>query len=97
MCWPHLSGGLEIEERYPRSNNPREPRRKRLNFVRSSSHSRRNSSSSDDDYALMHSSFHTARPIREEMRERHDPQMLMHQEHAMRQLHGQNQEMHRRL
>ncbi|KAI4284265.1 MAG: hypothetical protein L6R38_001542 [Xanthoria sp. 2 TBL-2021] len=96
MCWPRLEGGLEIEERYPRSNDPREPRRRRLNFVRSSSRSRRNSSSSDD-YALMHSSFYNARPIRAEMRERHDPRILQQQEHAIRQLHGQNQQMHHQL
>ncbi|KAL9000208.1 MAG: hypothetical protein Q9169_001110 [Polycauliona sp. 2 TL-2023] len=88
--------GLEIEERYPRNHDPREPRRRRLNFVRSSSRSRRNSSSSDD-YALMHSTFVNARPIRAEERERHDPRMLQQQEHAFRQMHGQNQEMHQRL
>ncbi|KAL8926934.1 MAG: hypothetical protein Q9172_001595 [Xanthocarpia lactea] len=96
MCWPRLQGGLEIEERYPRTNDPREPRRRRLNFVRSSSRSRRNSSSSDD-YALMHSSFYNARPIRAAERERHDPQMLQQQEQAMRQLQGQNHEMHQQL
>lgn len=32
MCWPELVGGVEIEERRPRTWN--EPRRKRLNFVR---------------------------------------------------------------
>ncbi|KAI4278188.1 MAG: hypothetical protein LQ337_001202 [Flavoplaca oasis] len=96
MCWPRLEGGLEIEERYPRTNDPREPRRRRLNFVRSSSRSRRNSSSSDD-YALMHSSFYNARPIRAEMRERHDPHILQQQDHAIRQLHGQNQQMQHQL
>ncbi|KAL8811776.1 MAG: hypothetical protein Q9223_001439, partial [Gallowayella weberi] len=94
MCWPRLEGGLEIEERYPRTTDPREPRRRRLNFVRSSSHSRRNSSSPDDDFALMHSTFFNARPIRAEMRERHDPRMLQQQENQMRQLHGQNQQLH---
>ncbi|KAI4099781.1 MAG: hypothetical protein LQ339_005803 [Xanthoria mediterranea] len=93
MCFPRLAGGVEIEERYPRTNDPREPRRKRLNFVRSSSRSRRNSSASDD-YALVRSSFHNARPIRAEMRERHDPRILQQQEQAIRQLHGQNQAIH---
>ena len=32
MCWPEVVGGVEIEERRPRTWN--EPRRKRLNFVR---------------------------------------------------------------
>ncbi|KAI4238150.1 MAG: hypothetical protein LQ349_001292 [Xanthoria aureola] len=90
MCFPRLAGGVEIEERYPRTNDPREPRRKRLNFVRSSSRSRRNSSASDD-YALVRSSFHNARPIRAEMRERHDPRILQQNEQAIRQLHGLNQ------
>lgn len=96
MCFPRLAGGVEIEERYPRTNDPREPRRKRLNFVRSSSRSRRNSSASDD-YALVRSSFHNARPIRAEMRERHDPRILQQQEQAIRQLHGQNQHMQHQL
>ncbi|KAL8951266.1 MAG: hypothetical protein Q9222_002745 [Ikaeria aurantiellina] len=90
MCWPRFEGGLEIEERYPRTNNPREPRRKRLNFVKDRSHSR----SSSDDYALMRSSFVNARPIRAEMQERHDPRMLLQQEQQMRMLHGQNQQLH---
>ncbi|KAL8729020.1 MAG: hypothetical protein Q9166_005021 [cf. Caloplaca sp. 2 TL-2023] len=96
MCWPRLDGGLEIEERYPRTNDPREPRRKRLNFVRSSSRSRRNSSSSDD-YALMHSSFYNARPIRREMQERHDSRILEQQARNMRLLQDQNQQMHYQL
>ncbi|KAL8896540.1 MAG: hypothetical protein Q9192_003041 [Flavoplaca navasiana] len=96
MCWPRLEGGLEIEERYPRTNDPREPRRRRLNFVRSSSRSRRNSASSDD-YALMHSTFYNARPIRAEMRERHDPRILQQQDDAIRQLHGQAQQMQHQL
>lgn len=32
MCWPEVIGGVEVEERRPRTWN--EPRRKRLNFVR---------------------------------------------------------------
>lgn len=93
MCWPRVEGGLEIEERYPRTNDPREPRRKRLNFVRDRSSSRRSS----DDYALVRSSFHQTRPIRAEMQERHDPHVLQQQEMYMRQLQGENQELHHRL
>lgn len=36
MCWPEVVGGVEIEERRPRTSN--EPRRKRLNFVRGHRH-----------------------------------------------------------
>ncbi|KAI4132235.1 MAG: hypothetical protein LQ338_000787 [Usnochroma carphineum] len=93
MCWPRLEGGIEIEERYPRTNDPREPRRRRLNFVRDRSSSR----TSSDDYALMHSSFYQARPIRAEMREQHDPQVLQQQQMHMRQLQGQNQELRNHL
>lgn len=93
MCWPRLDGGLEIEERYPRTNDPREPRRRRLNFVRERSSTR----SSSDDHALVYSSFHQTRPIREEMRERHDPLVLQQQEQYMRHLQGQNQELQHRL
>ncbi|KAL8968439.1 MAG: hypothetical protein Q9197_004888 [Variospora fuerteventurae] len=93
MCWPRVEGGLEIEERYPRTNDPREPRRKRLNFVRDRSSPRRSS----DDYALVRSSFHQTRPIRAEMQERHDPHLLQQQEMYMRQLQGQNQELQHRL
>ncbi|KAL9600941.1 MAG: hypothetical protein Q9219_002876 [cf. Caloplaca sp. 3 TL-2023] len=92
MCWPRLDGGLEIEERYPRTDDPREPRRKRLNFVRE-----RSSGRESDDHALVYSSFHQTRPIRNEMRERHDPRLLQQQEQHLRQLQGQNQELHRRL
>ncbi|KAL8722695.1 MAG: hypothetical protein Q9225_000862 [Loekoesia sp. 1 TL-2023] len=88
MCWPRLEGGLEIEERYPRTNDPREPRRKRLNFVRE-----RSSARSSDDHALVYSSFHQTRPIRNDMRERHDPHVLQQQEQYMRQLQGQNQQL----
>lgn len=93
MCWPRIEGGLEIEERYPRTKDHREPRRKRLNFVRDRSSSRRSS----DDYALMRSSFHQTRPIRAEMQERHDPRHLQQQEMHMRQLQGRNQELQHRL
>ncbi|KAI4147258.1 MAG: hypothetical protein L6R39_003171 [Caloplaca ligustica] len=93
MCWPRIEGGLEIEERYPRTNDPREPRRKRLNFIRNQNSSRRDS----DDYALMRSSFHNARPIRAEMREQHDPRVLQQQEMHMRQLQAQNQDLTNRL
>ncbi|KAI4186096.1 MAG: hypothetical protein L6R41_003696 [Letrouitia leprolyta] len=93
MCWPRLDGGLEIEERYPRTTDPREPRRRRLNFVRERSSTR----SSSDDHALVYSSFHQTRPIREEMRERHDPLLLQQQEQYMRHLQGQNQELQHRL
>ncbi|KAL9030943.1 MAG: hypothetical protein Q9196_000990 [Gyalolechia fulgens] len=92
MCWPRLDGGLEIEERYPRTNDPREPRRRRLNFVRE-----RSSTRSSDDHALVHSSFHQTRPIREEMRERHDPLLLQQQERHMLHLQGQNRELLHRL
>ncbi|KAL9022184.1 MAG: hypothetical protein Q9185_000584 [Variospora sp. 1 TL-2023] len=93
MCWPRVEGGLEIEERYPRTNDPREPRRKRLNFVRDRSSPRRSS----DDYALVRSSFHQTRPIRAEMQERHDPHLLQQQDMYMRQLQGENQELQHRL
>ena len=36
MCWPEVVGGVEIEERRPKTWN--EPRRKRLNFVRGHRH-----------------------------------------------------------
>lgn len=36
MCWPALVGGVEVEERRPRTWN--EPRRKRLSFVRGHKH-----------------------------------------------------------
>ncbi|KAI4171360.1 MAG: hypothetical protein LQ343_004316 [Gyalolechia ehrenbergii] len=88
MCWPSLEGGLEVEERYPRTNDPREPRRRRLNFVRERSGAR-----SSDDHALVHSSFHQTRPIREEMRERHDPLVLQQQDQLMRHLQRQNQDL----
>ena len=89
MCWPSVEGGIEVEERYPRTNDPREPRQKRLNFVRKGSSRRRDS----DDYALMHSTFNQARPIRREMQERHDPRMLERQHHQMQQLTHQNQDL----
>ncbi|KAL8939996.1 MAG: hypothetical protein Q9216_003048 [Gyalolechia sp. 2 TL-2023] len=92
MCWPRLDGGLEIEERYPRTNDPREPRRRRLNFVRE-----RSSARSSDDHALVHSSFHQTRPIREEMRERHNPLLLQQQEEYMRRLQGENQQLQHHL
>ncbi|KAL8700447.1 MAG: hypothetical protein Q9201_005452 [Fulgogasparrea decipioides] len=99
MCWPRLEGGLEIEERYPRTNDPREPRRKRLHFVRD----RSSPGSSSDDYTLIHSSFNQARPVRREMLQQtehraHQLQGLNQQQDLqMRQLHGHNQQLQQQL
>ncbi|KAL9608552.1 MAG: hypothetical protein Q9167_006628 [Letrouitia subvulpina] len=68
MCWPssYLKGGVEIQERYPITDDPREPRHKRLHFVREPSSPRRSS----DEWALVHSSFNANRPRRNlEMRD----------------------------
>ncbi|KAL8663059.1 MAG: hypothetical protein Q9202_004199 [Teloschistes flavicans] len=94
MCWPRLEGGIEIEERYPRTLDPREPRRKRLNFVRDREGSNRRSS---DDYTLMRSPFNNARPIRREMQEIHDPRQLQQQEHQFRMIQGHNQQLQGQL
>ncbi|KAI4166043.1 MAG: hypothetical protein LQ342_000474 [Letrouitia transgressa] len=90
MClpYPSLKGGIEVEERYPRTNDPREPRRKRLHFVRDPSDSPRSS----DEWALMRSSFHTTRPRRDhEMREHEMREQIHMLNDRQRQLALENQ------
>ncbi|KAL8747513.1 MAG: hypothetical protein Q9190_000601 [Brigantiaea leucoxantha] len=97
MCWPSVEGGIQVEERYPRTNDPREPRRKRLHFVRDKSSSPRSS----DEWALTRSSFNTTRPRRHnEMQERErweNQQRLMHAEQQRQQLEWQNMQQRQQL
>ena len=96
MCWPfiegpRLEGGIEVLER--RAKYPGEPRRKRLNFVKS--HSRSNS----DEWDLVRpvSSLGSARGgYRPEMYQRQwqQPQYLPPLQHQQQQYQPQQQQLH---